>query len=133
VHAVGNIEKRQAFAAQALEHGKNLGHVGRGERRRGLIKNQDARLAGQRLGDFHHLAARQGKVLHEGKGMNVFGSGPGQSLFGDLALPGAVNHAEARGRIADHDIVGDRKIGNEREFLKNADDACLIGGGWRGK
>ena len=45
------------------------------------------------------------------------------------ALRLAVDHAEALRRIADDHIVGDGQIGDQRQFLKDANDAGFVGGG----
>ena len=82
VHAVRDVDQGQAFGAQALEHGVDLRHVGGRQRRRGLVEDQDARLARQRLGDLDHLAARQRQVLDQRQRMDVLGAGAGQRLFG---------------------------------------------------
>jgi hypothetical protein len=59
--------------------------------------------------------------------MDVLGAGPGERLFGDPALGAPVDQSESLRRIADRDIVGDRQVGNQREFLKDAHDAGLVG------
>ena len=61
--------------------------------------------------------------------MNVRRAGPRERFERDLALGLAVDQAEALGGRTDDDIVGDREIGDQRQFLKNADDSGLIGGG----
>ena len=50
-----------------------------------------------------------------------------------LLLRGAVDHAEALRRVRDDDVVGDAELGDQRQFLKYADDAGGIGGGRVGK
>ena len=63
--------------------------------------------------------------------MDVGRSGALERLLGEAPLRAPVNHPEAARRIGDGDIVGDRKVGNERKLLENADDAGAIGGGGR--
>ena len=134
VHAVRDVEERQALAAQALEHREDLGDVGRGQRRGRLVEDQDARLAGQRLGDLDHLPARQRQVLDQRQRMDVLGAGARQRLLGDARAAPRRSIRPKRGRrIADDDVVGDRQVGDQRQFLEDADDAGLVGGGRRGE
>ena len=65
VHAVRDVEQRQPFGAQPLQHGEDLRDIGRRQRRGRLVEDQDARLARQRLGDLDHLPARQRQVLDQ--------------------------------------------------------------------
>ena len=44
---------------QTLEKCQHFGHIRRGQRGGGFVENQHLRLARERLGDFHHLLARQ--------------------------------------------------------------------------
>ena len=95
VHAVRDVEQRQAFGAQPLQHGEDLGHVGGGQRRGRLVEDQDARLARQRLGDLDHLPARQRQVLDQRQRMDVVGAGARQRLLGDAALRPAVDQCRS--------------------------------------
>ncbi len=131
MHAVGNVQEREPFLAQALEDDEHLGDIGGGERRSRLVENENARLARQRLGDLDHLPARQGQVLHQGHRMDIRRSGALERLLGEAPLRAAVNHSEAARRVGDRNVVGDRKVGDERKLLEDADDAGAIGGGWR--
>ena len=44
-----------------------------------------------------------------------------------------IDQAEAPRRRRDRDIVRDREVGHQRQFLEDADDAGRVGGGWRGE
>jgi hypothetical protein len=127
VHAVGDVEERQSLLAQALQHDEHFGDICRRQRRSRLVENENARIAGERLGDLDHLPARQRQILDQRHRMNVGGAGPGERLLGDPPLRAPIDHSEAARRIADADVVGDRKIGNERQLLKDADDARAVG------
>ena len=133
VHAMRDIEQRQPLGAQPLQHDEHLGDVRRRERGGRLVQDEHARVARQRLGDLDHLAARERQVLDRRQGMNVLGAGARQRLLGDPALGAPVDQPEPLGRIADRNVVGDREVGDQREFLKDADDARLIGGRRRGE
>ena len=54
------------------------------------------------------------------------------ACFGEPPLRALVDQAEAHGRMGDGDIVGNRKIGKQRQFLENTGDArriCCRGAG----
>ena len=109
VHAVRDVEQRQALRAQPLQHGEDLGDVGGGQRRGRLVEDQDARLARQRLGDLDHLPARQRQVLDQRQRMDVLGAGARQRLLGDAALRARGRSGRsAVGGLRDDDVVGDR-------------------------
>ena len=129
VHAVGDVEERQPFLAQALENDEHLRDIGGGQRRRRLVENENARIARQRLGDLHHLPARQRQILDQRQRMDVGRAGSLERFLGETPLRASVDHSEAARRIGDGDVVGDREVGDERQLLKDADDAGAIGGG----
>ena len=75
----------------------------------------------------------QRQVLDQRVGVDVVAADARQRVLGDAALRPAVDHAEARGRVGDDDVVGHRQIGDQREFLEDADDAGGVGGGGVGE
>ena len=123
VHAMRDVEQRQALLREPLEDGEHLGDVAGGERRGRLVKDEDARLPHQRLGDLDHLAARQRQVLDAGARMDLLGPGTRQRRLGEPTLRGAVDQPEALRRPRDGDIVGHRKVGHQRQLLEHAGDA----------
>ena len=129
MHAVRDIEESEPLVAQAFQHDKNLGHVRRRQRRGRLVENQDAGFARQRLGDLDHLPARKRQVLDERHRMDVRRPGPRERFFRDAPLGAPVDESEPARGIADRDVVGDRQVGDERQFLENADDSRPIGRG----
>ena len=131
VHAVRNEQERQPLLAQALEDDEHLGDVGRRQRRSRLVENENTRLAGQRLGDLHHLPARQRQILDQRHRMNVGRAGALERFLSEASLRAPVDQPEAARRIGDCDVVGDRKVGNERKLLEDADNAGAVGRGGR--
>ncbi len=65
VHAMRDEQQRHAGVAQSIEDRIDLLHIRRGERGGRLVQDQQARIAPERFGDFHHLAARQRQILDE--------------------------------------------------------------------
>ena len=126
VHAMRNIDDREAIGPELLQHPEDLGHVRRGQRRGRLVEDQDLGIARQRLGDFHHLPPRQRQVAYRRQRMNVLGANPGQRLLGEPPLCGLVDQSEALGRMGDGDVVGDREVRQQRQFLEDAGDAGVV-------
>jgi hypothetical protein len=133
VHAVRDVEDRETVRPQAGEDLVDLLDIGGGQRRGRLVEDQELRVAAERLGDLNHLAARERKVAHPLHGVHVGTADAGEELAGDLALPPAVDQAEATRRIGDADVVGDRQVGHQRQLLEDADDARPVGGDRRGE
>ena len=52
--------------------------------------------------------------------MNAFSAGARQRPLGDAPLGAAIDQAEAPGRVADHDVVRDRQVRNQGQFLEDA-------------
>ena len=121
VHAVRHVENANAFLAQLADDEIDAFDVLCGQRRRGLVEDEQLGLLGQRLGDFHHLAARQRQVLDQFERMHVLAAHPLQQLHGARTLRLLVDEAAARRRAGHGKIVGNRHVGEQREFLEDAD------------
>ena len=63
--------------------------------------------------------------------MNVGRAGALERFLSEASLRAPVDQPEAARRIGDCDVIGDRKVGNERKLLEDADNAGAIGGGRR--
>jgi hypothetical protein len=127
VHAMGDVENGQVLVAQLAEDLVDLVHVRRGQRRGGLVQDQQLGIAAERLGDLDHLAARQGQVLDQLARMQVGATDPGQQVLGPAPLGAPVDETEAAGRRGDADVVGHRQVRQEGEFLEHADHAAARG------
>ena len=121
VHAVRHVENADAFLAQLADDEIDAFDVLCGQRRRGLVEDEQLGLLGQRLGDFHHLAARQRQVLDQFERMHVLAAHPLQQLHGARTLRLLVDEAAARRRAGHGKIVGNRHVGEQRELLEDAD------------
>ena len=65
--------------------------------------------------------------------MDVFGACTQQRFLGHAPLRLAVDQPETARRVADCDVVRDREIGDQRQFLEDARDAGRIGCSRRGE
>ena len=122
MHAVGNEDDRQPFVAQLPQHGEDGGDVGRGQRRRRLVEDEELRVAGEGLGDLHHLAARKRQIADASERMDIGRAHPRQGLFGEAPLRALVDHAPLLRRIDDPDVVRYGEIGQEGQLLEDTGD-----------
>ncbi len=63
--------------------------------------------------------------------MNLPGAGPSQGRLGEPPLRAPVDQSGPCRRVHDRDIIRDREVRDERQFLKNADDSGAAGRGRR--
>ncbi len=131
VHAVRHVKDADTFFAQLTDDEIDALDVLGGQRRSGLVEDEELGLLGQRLGDFHHLAARQRQVLDKFERMHVFAAHALQQFDRARTLRLLVDEAAARRRAGHGQIVGNRHVGKERELLEHADHAGLHGIGRR--
>ncbi len=95
MHAVGDVQQRDAFGLQPPENVEDPLHVSRRERRGRFIENQNARFAGERLCNLDDLPPRQRQIPDLRHRMNVFAAGARQRGLGQQSLRLAVDQAEA--------------------------------------
>ena len=123
VHAVRDEDRGRALVLQVAQEGVDGLDVAGGQRRGGFVEDEDGGVAADRLGDLHHLAARQAEVADEGARVDVLALDAGEERLGAPALGGAVDQPEALRRVGERDVVGDREVGDQRQLLEDADDA----------
>ena len=95
LHAVRDVEDAEPLVPQPLQHREHLGDVGGGQRRGRLVEDEDGRIARQRLGDLHHLLARERQLLHRRERMDVLRAGARQRRLGEASLRAPVDQPEA--------------------------------------
>ena len=118
--------RRAHEVAHQLE--ERLG-LGRGQRSRGLVHDQDLRIEGQRTRNFHHLQARNGQVAAVGGGVDVH-----VEALEELAR--ITNHLAVvdvaklgRTGSTDVQVLGDGQVRNNVEFLvddRQAEVTCVL-------
>ena len=74
-------------------------------------------LSASAFGDLDHLPARQGQILDQRTRVNVRGAGAGKRLFGHAVLGRTIDHAEPLRRPGNGDVVGNRQVRDQRQFL----------------
>ena len=122
VEPVRDVEDGDPLLSQPVQElGQRVGFVRR-ERRGRLVEDEHPRLAKERLGDLHHLAPAERQVA-DGK-RKVFLE-PDQ-LAGRAGAPrqrAVVDEAEAARIGAKTDVLGDRELAGEAQFLLDDGDA----------
>ena len=122
VELVGDHDRGDPLALQALEQVEQVLGVVVVEGRRGLVEDEQLDLLGERLGDLDELLLADTEVLDLGQ--RVLGQAdPGEQLDG-LAV-GAVpaDDPAGGGLVAEEDVLGDRQLGDQRQLLVDDDDA----------
>ncbi len=105
--AMGDEDHAQPLGLEVAHDVKQRGHLGLGQRRRGLIHDDDARLDRQRLGDLHHLLFGHLEITNSGRRRQV----NAQQIQQLLGLPIQVtpaNESETVRLAADEHVFGHR-------------------------
>ena len=129
VHAVRDVERAPGPRARSrFSTREDPLDVGGGQRRGRLVEDQDRGLRAERLGDLDQLPARQRQVLHQ-RAADGCRSQPtrGQQLPRRRRRCAARSIRPKRvGGLVIDDVVGDRQVGDQRQFLEDADDAGRV-------
>ncbi len=126
VHLVADVDHADAFVPEPpddVEEFADLGLVEGGGR---LVHDEDAGLEAERLGDFHHLLPGDGQFAdrHPRVDMDIH-------AFEDRPRVGVepclVDLPEGQARLAsDPDVLPDREVAHQREFLVDDADAEIL-------
>ncbi len=133
VETVADVDETDAFGFQAadlLEQALGFLAPECGGR---LVEDEEARVQGQRLGDFDLLLRRDPEMAHLGGGRGV--EPEAMQLLGRAPVHGlAVDTAAAHRHAPDEDVFGDRQIEKKPHLLVDETDAGgqRVGGRVRG-
>ena len=109
-------------AQQQVEQGRAVAFVQAGRR---LVEDQQLDVLAQRLGDLDQLLLAHAQVGDQGVRGLLQADFPQQ--FARLALRVfPVDDAHAGRFVAEEDILGDRQLGHQRQFLVDDDDADFL-------
>ena len=128
VHFVRDIDQGDAAP---LEHGDHVEEgldLPVGDRRRGLVHDEDAGILPQRLGNLDRLHLRHAEAPHLARhrqvGLQQVQEPPGLALHGAAVDPSR----QARGRlVAQQDVFGHRQIGDRHQLLVDHGNAVADG------
>ena len=113
-----------ALVAEAAHQVQQVRRVDVVERRCGLVEDQQPHLLGQRLGDLHQLLLADAQLDDRGDRVLVQPDRPQQRRgLGVGAVP-VDEPAAAPALVAEEDVLGDRQVRHQREFLVDDDDAA---------
>src|SRR5580700_3963124 len=104
-----DVENGDALRAKAIEQARQRLDFVRGQRRRRLIENKNARLSKQSLGDLDHLAPAKRQVADRGRQILVESNKVHRCPrpLGEAAI---VDQSVAAWQRAKADILGDREL-----------------------
>jgi len=127
LQAMADVDHRDAAGAQGAEKLEETSGVRLGERRGGLVENEDLGVLGQGLGDLDHLLLPDAQLLDGTRLVDLEAHEverpPG---LGPHRIP--PHEARARGQAAENEVLGHRELGHEGELLGDEGDAVLLGG-----
>ena len=122
---VADVDHAHAARAQAFDHGEKPLRIHLREAARRLVHDEQLRLAHERAGDFHELLLRDGQGVDRRGEREVGVVELLQCAAGEIATPGAVQPAEARGLFTEQNVFLHAQVGREVELLVNHRDAAL--------
>ena len=113
---MGDENDRYALGFQRADDRGEIGDLGLAERRRRLVHHDQTRTHRQRARNFDQLLLGDREIAHQRHRI-----APEANLLGDrLGLGGELLPADEQPRAwlaADEDVLGDRHVGRQREFL----------------
>ncbi len=115
---VGDIDDGHALGAQLGYHFQQAGGLGGGQRRRGFVEDQNARILRQRPCDFHQLSVGDGKIGHHRGGRTTQPDAVHRRLR--RAMHGRGIQKPALARFAPQaDVSRDVEVVEDGQFLMN--------------
>ena len=119
--------RADAPALEAADEVEQVLGVGLVQRRGGLVEDEQLDRLVQRLGDLDQLLLADADVLD--LGVRVLAQPhPGEQLDGARAGLGPVDDAAPGRLVAEEDVLGDRQLRDQREFLVDDHDAGVLAG-----
>ena len=110
-----------------MDHAEQGVDLAAGERRGGLVQDQQAGVLGEGLGDLDELLAGDAELADWLVEVDVQAD-PVQGCLGDAAHLLAVDHAEPLGGAAQRDVLGDAELRHQVQLLVDGGDAVALGG-----
>ncbi len=126
VEMVADEEDADALSSQLADDGEELVCLARGERRGGLVEDEQPGLGQERAGDLDHLHLGDAEVLDRRVGRHVQ-SDVGHQPLGSLAHHSPVDEAVIAGQRLERQVLLDGQVGQEIELLVHDPDTGLDG------
>ena len=120
---------------EGAQDGEELLELGVGEHRRGLVEDDHAGCAAQRLGDLDHLALRDAEAADALTRVDVLEAQLGQALAPrpDARPRQSMMPGRPRGHLAQEQVLGHGEVRHEAELLVHGADAQAAGIVWRSR
>src|ERR1700722_609553 len=122
VHAMRDEQDEAAAAREALHGLEHRFSVSEVQRRRDLVKNEDARTSDESARQNHKLLRGEGEATGGRFKIKPSGRDRGQRLRGDRGTPRARNAAPQKTVAAEKDVVERGPVGNRQDLLKHGRD-----------
>ena len=116
LQAVADVEHAHASLAQQSDDAEQLLNFAVGQRAGGLVKDDDLRLLGQRLGDLHHLLRTHAQIFDKRTGVHPdadFVQKLGRAFF----LRPGIHKTAFFQLVAQKDVGRDGQFGNQVQLL----------------
>ena len=127
LQTVGHEYGGNALRLERADDREELLHLGMAQRRGRLVHDDEARLHRERPRDLHHLLFRHREIAHQ-RARAAVEADAGAQRCRHVFQPAAADEEARAGFTPDEDILRNRHVGREGEFLVDGDDACGLGG-----
>ena len=125
VEPVGDVDDADAVSFKGPHEVEQAGDLGRRERRRRLVHDDEAGVDRQRPGDLDHLLVGDREIAHQPARVHLQAE-PVERALGLAHRRRPVDEAAAPRFAADHHVLGDAERRDEVEFLVDGDDALRL-------
>ena len=124
-HLVGDVDDAFAFRLERADDLEEVADLALGQGRGRLVHDEDVGIVGDRLGDLDHLAGGDAEPADLGVGID-FDVEALEEVDRLAAHDAMIDQAEAAHRLApDPDVLGDRHVVHQVQFLMDHGDAVL--------
>ena len=113
---MGDPDNGDPLAAEAAYDLHEVRRLALGERRGGLVEDEDPRLEAEGLRHLHQLLLTEGQALHQRLGGHLQPD-PGECPFGDLLHGCAIHETPSSGFAPEHDVLLDAQVVAETQLL----------------
>jgi hypothetical protein len=123
--AVGDKDNRHAAALEDADAIEQAPGLLAGQRRGGLVENEEARILGKRASDYDELLSGKVERRHQGTRIDIEAE-IGQRFARAPKALGNIDYAASGRLVVEQDVFGDSEIGNHIDLLWHERDSGLF-------